>query len=75
MGKKLIASIRSVASCSQGSNRWPYFHNAVKFISATVCKNWDRQCANGELLQVRQRSVWGIKSGNVYSDDNLCSYN
>ena len=27
----------------------------------TLCINWERQCAKGELLHVRQRSVCDIK--------------
>ena len=44
MGKKLIVSIG--LSCSQGNNRWPYFHNAVKIISETLCRNWEGICNN-----------------------------
>ena len=51
MDKKLIASVKPIASCSQGYNRWPYFHNAVKIISETLCKNWERQSANGNCYR------------------------
>ena len=37
-------------------------------------KNWERQCANGELLEVQQRSVCHIKKHNV-TEMTLCSYN
>ena len=55
MDKKLIGS----------RSRWPYFHNPVKITSETLCRNWKRQCANGESLQVRQRSICDIKKSNV----------
>ena len=55
MRKKGNCLYRSIASFSQGNYRWPYFHNAVKIISETLCENWERQSANGELF--RRRNV------------------
>ena len=47
------------------------FHNAAKIISETLCMNWERQCANGGLLQMRQRSVGNIEKRNVI-DMTIC---
>ena len=47
------------------------FHNAVKIISETLSKNWERQCANGE--QVWQHSVCDIKKSNVI-EMTICVY-
>ena len=34
-------------------------------ISETLCKNWETQCENRELLPVQQRSVCDIKKRNI----------
>ena len=63
MGKRLIASI-GLYQLFTRNYRWPYFHNPAKIILETLCINWERQCDNGELLQVRQRSVGNIEKRN-----------
>ena len=45
--------------------RSPYFHNAVKIISETLCINWERQCAKRKLLYPLRRSVCGTATCNV----------
>ena len=64
-GLKVNCLYRSFAICSQGNYRWPYFNNAAKINLEILYINWERQCANGELLQVRQRSVGNIEKRNV----------
>ena len=65
MGKKLIASIGLSTVVYKEFRNGHIFYNVVKIISEIVYNNCERQCANGELLQVRQRSVCDIKKRNV----------
>ena len=39
-------------------------------ILETLRKSWERQCTNGELLQVRQRSICDIKKRSVIEITN-----
>ena len=41
------------------------FSQRSKIILETLCINWERHCANGELLQLQQRSVGNIKKRNM----------
>ena len=47
------------------------YYNAVKITSETFCKNWKRQCANGELLQVRKRSVGDMTTICVHTVNSI----
>ena len=55
----------SIVSYLKGNYRWPYFHNAIKIISETLCVNWERQFAKSEVLDVLRRSVCDITKCNV----------
>ena len=64
MDKTLIALYMSIVSYLKRNYRWPYFHNAVKIISETLCINWERQCAKRELSDALRWSVCGITKCN-----------
>ena len=58
LGKKLIASTSlSPVVHKEIIDGHVFSQYSKKMISETLCINWERQCGNGELLQVRQRSV------------------
>ena len=65
MGKRFIVFIGLSPVVHKQNYTWSYFHNAPKIISETLCIKWERQCADGELLQVQQHSVCNIKKHNV----------
>ena len=62
---------RSIPCCSQRNYRWPYFHNAVKIISETLCKIWkDVQTGNcyrcGNVLSATLKSVTLLRWQSVF---------
>ena len=69
--RMLIASIGLSSVVHKEIIDGPYFQNAVETTSESLCKNWERQCANREsvtLSKVRQSKKTRRSTGKFNSN-------